>query len=510
MDVTDLPPEMILEIFEKLHPRDLKMVMLVCRKWKNIGENPTLWSWCILTLSSQNDLVKLKVRRTSNIENICVGKCHSQELNNVLRTLVKLPKLRILQGLAYRNLSHVEPRILATIINKVEEAEWCFNTRIRPKQAKLVLQYMCKETKLKSLQMVNNYVSKVQPETLGLAVNNLEKLWIANAPNGPTFTPEQVNGMFEKMAEKTKLKELIIRDINIAHVEPMALASALNKVEEVMIWTTFSHADITVLQVQSFFKTLCEQTQLKRLFLRTWNMISVQPGIFGKALNNLEEITLVHDMITNDQAQAFFSNMSKKTFLKRLTIIKNNLSMIEPNILAKGVRQLQEVTLVHCDLTTEQALTVCSAINEGSSMTSMNISYNKLTLVDKEVLAKAVNKLQNILIDNNQLTPEQITTILRICKNQETKLKKMILKDTKLTDIEPGLLSIALNKLEEVGLDGCSLSTEQINMMLKKATSESSKLQDIDLRNQDLSVVDSEIMEEVYFKFAVSLNFENE
>ena len=319
-------------------------------------------------------------------------KCHSQELNNMLKTLVKLPKLRILLGLAYRNLSLVEPRLLARIINKVEEAEWCFNTRIRPEQAQLVLQYMSKKTNLKSLQMINNYVSNVQPEILGLAVNNLEKLWIANAPNGPTFTPEQINAVFETMEEKTKLKELIIRDINIAHVEPTTLASALNRVEEVMIWTTFSHADITVLQVQSLFNTLCEQTQLKRLLLLTWNMISVQPGIFGKALNNLEEITLVHGMITNDQAQAFFSNMSKKTFLKRLTIINNNLSMIEPNILAKGVRQLQEVTLVRCDLTTGQALTVCSAINDGSSLTSIYISYTKLTSVENEVLAKAVNK----------------------------------------------------------------------------------------------------------------------
>ena len=181
--------------------------------------------------------------------------------------------------------------------------------------------------------------------------------------------------------------------------------------------------------------------------------------------------------------------------------------MIEPNILAKGVRQLQEVTLVRCDLTTGQALTVCSAINEGSSLTSMDISYNKLTSVDEEVLAKAVNKLQNVSIDNNQLTPEQITTILRLCQNEETKLKKMILRNTKLADIEPRLLSIALNKLEEVGLDGCSLSTEQLNMILKKATAENSKLQDIDLRNQDLSVVDSEIMEEVAYRFSVSCNF---
>lgn len=507
MNVTELPSEMILEIFEKLNPRELKMAVLVCKKWRSIGENPRLWSWCILSLSSLTDSAKLEVRRTSNVEKICVEKCHSQELNNMLKTLVKLPKLRILLGLAYRNLSLVEPRLLARIINKVEEAEWCFNTRIRPEQAQLVLQYMSKKTNLKSLQMINNYVSNVQPEILGLAVNNLEKLWIANAPNGPTFTPEQINAVFETMEEKTKLKELIIRDINIAHVEPTTLASALNKVEEVMIWTTFSHADITVLQVQSLFNTLCEQTQLKRLLLLTWNMISVQPGIFGKALNNLEEITLVHGMITNDQAQAFFSNMSKKTFLKRLTIINNNLSMIEPNILAKGVRQLQEVTLVRCDLTTGQALTVCSAINEGSSLTSMDISYNKLTSVDEEVLAKAVNKLQNVSIDNNQLTPEQITTILRLCQNEETKLKKMILRNTKLADIEPRLLSIALNKLEEVGLDGCSLSTEQLNMILKKATAENSKLQDIDLRNQDLSVVDSEIMEEVAYRFSVSCNF---
>ena len=57
MDITimeNLPTEMLLYIFELLSYRDLKIVMLVCRRWREIGEIQRLWSSFPLIVNTRN------------------------------------------------------------------------------------------------------------------------------------------------------------------------------------------------------------------------------------------------------------------------------------------------------------------------------------------------------------------------------------------------------------------------------------------------------------------------
>ena len=271
-------------------------------------------------------------------------------------------------GLAYKNLSYVEPDLLARVVNKVEKAEWCFNTTITSEQAQVVFGHMRQKTNLKELQMINKNLLNFLPESLGSAVNNVENLWMADGANGHTFTPEQVNGVFMVMSAGTKVKELVLRDVNISLIEPSAIALAVSRLEELMIWRTHGpgQTELSALQAKALFKTLSKKTKLKRLLILTRNMIYIEPIVLAKALNNLEEVYLFQGMLTDVQGRTLFNIMTKKTFLQKLTIIYNNLSTVQPGILAKGISQLQELTLVHCRLTSEQTLAVFSAINEGS------------------------------------------------------------------------------------------------------------------------------------------------
>ena len=40
-----LPPEMLERVFRLLPNRDLKNAVLVCRRWRDVGEAPSLWTW---------------------------------------------------------------------------------------------------------------------------------------------------------------------------------------------------------------------------------------------------------------------------------------------------------------------------------------------------------------------------------------------------------------------------------------------------------------------------------
>lgn len=57
-EVTDLtsnlPVELMERIFQLLSPRDLLVAVLVCRRWRVLGETPELWSSLPITVTARN------------------------------------------------------------------------------------------------------------------------------------------------------------------------------------------------------------------------------------------------------------------------------------------------------------------------------------------------------------------------------------------------------------------------------------------------------------------------
>lgn len=70
----DLPREMMIKIFKLLPPEDLKSVVLVCKGWKELGEDPTLWSWSVVWVRSEDELSRLEIPRLKLIQNLRVGR----------------------------------------------------------------------------------------------------------------------------------------------------------------------------------------------------------------------------------------------------------------------------------------------------------------------------------------------------------------------------------------------------------------------------------------------------
>ena len=70
-----LPKEILLRIFEYLSYKELMAVVLVSKRWRMIGETPTLWSQFPLSVTNGNMLVMpmiLKYRRLELLKEISV------------------------------------------------------------------------------------------------------------------------------------------------------------------------------------------------------------------------------------------------------------------------------------------------------------------------------------------------------------------------------------------------------------------------------------------------------
>ena len=81
-----------------------------------------------------------------------------------------------------------------------------------------------------------------------------------------------------------------------------------------------------------------------------------------------------------------------------------------------------------------------------------------LSAIETNVLSIAVNKLEDVSLEYTELNASQITSIFTHIAEDNIKLKKLYLTSNDLSDVEKEILSTALNKLEEVDLSNNELT----------------------------------------------------
>ena len=101
---------------------------------------------------------------------------------------------------------------------------------------------------------------------------------------------------------------------------------------------------------------------------------------------------------------------------------------MDPNLLARVVTGLEEVKWVIVELTVIQVEEILTAIcAEDCLVMKLDISYTNLSSVDTSLLAKAVNRLEEVVMSVTGLTASQVETVPRQSL-VESSLRKLIVK----------------------------------------------------------------------------------
>ena len=89
-----LPVEMLLEIYELLPYKDLKNVVLVCRRWREIGETPRLWSSFPVIVKTRNMSVMSEILSSRRMKQLKKLRIESSLSEEVLQIIINHPVLR--------------------------------------------------------------------------------------------------------------------------------------------------------------------------------------------------------------------------------------------------------------------------------------------------------------------------------------------------------------------------------------------------------------------------------
>ena len=141
------------------------------------------------------------------------------------------------------------------------------------------------------------------------------------------------------------------------------------------------------------------------------NMFYIDPELLAKVVTKLQKLDVMDTNLTQQQTEAIFTAISEGSKMIKLNIAENNISKIDPGLLVKAVTNLQILDVMDTNLTQQQTEDIFTAVSEESKMIELNISENNMSGVDPGLLAKAVNKLETLDIELTQLTQQQAAAI---------------------------------------------------------------------------------------------------
>ena len=493
-----LPVEMLLGIFELVSYKDLKNVVLVCRRWREIGETPRFWSSFPAKVKTRNMSVMsemLSSRRMKQLKKLTIESTLSEEVSH---TIMNHPVLR-----EFKLSEEEEPQTIISVLNVICSRGY----------------------KGTVLDMSENDMFDIDPELLAKVVTKLQKLEI----NCTELTLQQAAAIFTAVSEESTMIELDISDNDLSGVDPELLAKAVNNLTTLYIENT----NLTLQQTEAILTAVSEGSKMIKLNIVENNMSGVDPGLLAKAVANLETLDIGRTELTQQQATAILSGISKGTKLTKLNISLNNLSGVDSELLAKAVANLETLDIGSTERTECGATKILSGVSKGSEVTQLNISYNNLYEGDRGLLVKALNNLESLDVIVTELITQQAAAILysvsdgsKLTKLNITgnltqqqavalstaisvgcKLCRLFIGGNNLSAVAPGLLAKVVSNLESLSVGHTKLTQQQAGAILT-AVLEGSKLTSFIIwGNNNLTEVDPELLAKAVKKLLSEIYF---
>ena len=134
------------------------------------------------------------------------------------------------------------------------------------------------------------------------------------------------------------------------------------------------------------FNVIAFKESVKELIIRGSDLSKVSPDVIATCLNNMDKVEFVPHIwgtgLTFEQVDALFVKMKVETKLRVLNIRSNNLSRVSAKVMAECVNNLEEVDMWNTSLNTEQVEQMLLVSKHRTKLKSLNISGNYFAMLD--------------------------------------------------------------------------------------------------------------------------------
>jgi len=238
---------------------------------------------------------------------------------------------------------------------------------------------------------------------------------------------------------------------DISTFDPGLLAGLIAHLEDVFMYQN----PLTSQQCESIFNAIAgSNSKLKTLHIEGTSFERLDPDLVGRAVTSLEEAHMSHKDLTVYQIEAIFARIVQgKTRLRRLHISGNNLTFVEPELMASAISQLEKVHIGNC-LTNQQAVSLFLLLQSNcSKLRTLHIFGTDLCPLEPQVVAKGISSLEEAWMQSSTLTNTQVEDILAQSLLDTHSRLKVLLIDCVIGNVEKELLLRAAETIEYISIE---------------------------------------------------------
>ena len=271
------------------------------------------------------------------------------------------------------------------------------------------------------------------------------------------------------------IKELVI-SVDLSAVDPELLAWTVIQLEEVKLF--FTH--LSFMHIFTICATITEHSSLKSLYLgkgATYVLSEVDANVLAQAITHLVGVRIGNAQLIPEQLEAIFVALDSSSQLKRLNFCCNNLASLDAHLMARVLNKIEEVELYGAYITCEQITAICTLMMENSKLKVLDLKCIKtwtmqkghdIAMVDPVLLAHAITQLEEVKLPI-RLSPEKLKAIFAALNMPSSRVKRLNMSGINLSSVDANVMANVVNKLEIVDIRITHLTSLQITEILTQS-----------------------------------------
>jgi len=216
---------------------------------------------------------------------------------------------------------------------------------------------------------------------------------------------------------------------------------------------------------------------LKALDCEGGNLSGCDPDLLAQAVTGVLIANLERVWLSTMQLRKILSMVGQGgAFLQYLSLVEEDLSLLDEDMLAQGVVRLREVDLGDTKLSYQHLVTLLQTIaNSNTSTLSLTYlglsSIPALSTVSPSLISSSLSRLVRVDLHWTNLTSTQLVHLATSIIHSPSSLTSLSLAGVKLSTLPISLLSKLLTKLTVVDLAHTDITSQQSMAMLTSLAS---------------------------------------
>ena len=187
---------------------------------------------------------------------------------------------------------------------------------------------------------------------------------------------------------------------DLAHLPSSVISEAAAKLQGLK-------ASLSAGQVSSIMKMLSSTitTTMTSLHLGQSDLTMVDPGVLARGLVRVEEVEMMWTRLDTCHIVELVKEMSKDYCVLKHLQLNHDLTEVPADILAIAINKLETAGILACNITQEQTDKIFIKMSTETNLKKINhnnlsspLTMSGIARVDKDTLAKGVNKLVEVLL----------------------------------------------------------------------------------------------------------------